>query len=314
MIWALVIFCLLLSFVLSGCESAVLAVTRVRVRHAAFERNDAVAKRLLPLIEERDATLASVTLVNHITNLAAFLIVTWRLVQWLGNQGYAVAFFLALPIFLVGLEVVPKKLFRRFPFRMLRHLTPLLVVVGWLRPVFRGLIRRTESLEGEVGKTAQLSQGRADLVDLANVLAERGQMETSAAQLIKRILSYRRLTAQDLMLPLNRSYALSPEMTTSAALILSRERACDWLPVMGPDGKIIGVFEAPFCPPNLPQDRLVRQHMRALDTVASGDKALHVLQRMRRRGRMVAIVSDAAHEAIGLVTEDDLLRPLFSDQ
>ncbi|MCP5560055.1 MAG: DUF21 domain-containing protein [Verrucomicrobiaceae bacterium] len=314
MIWAIVCLCLVLSFLLSGCESAVLAVTRVRVRHAANEKGDHSAKRLLPLIEERDATLAAVTLVNHLTNLGAFLIVTWRLVQWLGNAGYAAAFFLALPVFLIGLEVLPKKLFRRFPFRMLRNLTPLLVVVGWLRPVFRGLIRRTEGLGEDTGKPAQLSQARSDLIDLANMLAERGQMEPSAAQLVRHILNYRRLTAQDLMLPLNRSYALSPEMTTSAALILSRERACDWLPVMGTDGKIIGVFEAPFCPPNLPEDRLVRQHMRALDTVASGDTALSVLQRMRRRGRMVAIVSDGSHDAVGLVTEDDLLRPLFSDQ
>jgi Mg2+/Co2+ transporter CorB len=38
MIWAIVCLCLVLSFLLSGCESAVLAVTRVRVRHAPMKR------------------------------------------------------------------------------------------------------------------------------------------------------------------------------------------------------------------------------------------------------------------------------------
>ena len=46
MIWAIVCLCLVLSFLLSGCESAVLAVTRVRVRHAANEKGDPVARRL----------------------------------------------------------------------------------------------------------------------------------------------------------------------------------------------------------------------------------------------------------------------------
>ena len=52
MLTLVVIVCLLVSFVLAGCEAALLAVSRVRVRHAANE-GDRRAKRLLPMIEEQ---------------------------------------------------------------------------------------------------------------------------------------------------------------------------------------------------------------------------------------------------------------------
>jgi Mg2+/Co2+ transporter CorB len=143
MLTLVVIVCLLVSFVLAGCEAALLAVSRVRVRHAANE-GDRRAKRLLPMIENRDAMLGAVTVANHVAALGAFLLMAWKLVGWAGQEGYAVAFLLGLPVFLVGLEILPKKLFRRYPFRMLRRAVPLLRVVGIFRPLFGGLLGRRE--------------------------------------------------------------------------------------------------------------------------------------------------------------------------
>jgi Mg2+/Co2+ transporter CorB len=73
MTWLLLILCLALSFMLSGLESAVMAVSRVRVRHAA-SAGDRRARGLLPLLEDRDALIGCITVANHLTNLAAFLL------------------------------------------------------------------------------------------------------------------------------------------------------------------------------------------------------------------------------------------------
>ena len=92
----LLLISLALSFALSGLESAVLAVSRVRVRHAA-SAGDRRAARLLPLVEDRDALLGAITVANHVTNLAAFLIIAWKLARVSGAWGYLVAFAVALP-------------------------------------------------------------------------------------------------------------------------------------------------------------------------------------------------------------------------
>lgn len=307
MTWiALLIVALLLSFALSGLESAVLAVSRVRVRHAAGS-GDKRALQLLPLIEDRDALLGAITVTNHVTNLAAFLIIAWKLVRISGPWGYLAAFIIALPVFLIGLEVLPKKLFRRYPFRSLRTLTPLVLLVGLVRPLFRSLIKpRPEDAD-----VPDQSSGRDDLRHQAQVLSRQGQLSPGAARLIQRALDYRKLRTSSIMRPLTRSIALAGDLPISTALIMAREHRVTTLPVIGDKGQFVGVLDLAALPPHLPPDRLVRHHMRTLDAVQSRDSALQTLQRMRKRGRTLSLVLDDKQEPVGLASEEDLLRHLM---
>lgn len=307
MTWFLLLaIALTLSFALSGLESAVLAVSRVRVRHAAGS-GDRRAMSLLPLIEDRDALLGAITVTNHITNLVAFLIIAWKLVRVSGPWGYFIAFILALPVFLVVLEVLPKKLFRRYPFRSLRTLTPLVLCVGLVRPLFRSL---STPPKGETSVPDQ-STGRDDLSHQADLLSRQGQLSTGAERLIRRTLNYRRLRTSSVMRPLTRSIALSGELPLETALIMAREHAVTTLPVLGDKGQFVGVLDLGSLPGHLPQDRLVRHHMRTLDSVHAQDSALVTLQRMRKRARTLVLVLDEKQEPVGLASEEDLLHHLM---
>jgi CBS domain containing-hemolysin-like protein len=307
MLAVLVGLCLLMSFVLAGCEGALLAVSRVRVRHAASE-GDARARRLLPLIEDRDAMLGAVTVANHIASLGAFLVMAWKLVKLYGEAGYAVAFLLGLPVFLVGLEVLPKKLFRRYPFRMLRGVVPLLQAVGFFRPLFGGLLRQEEVGDREVPVE---SAARDDLRTLSALLTRQGQISAGSEGLIGNVLDYRRMRVRDLMVPLRHSVALAPEVPVHVAVELARTNGLEAVPVLGDNGSFIGVFEPALCGPHLPQDRMVRQHMRTLEQVREDEMALRALQRLRKRGRTVALVVTEGEVPCGVVTEEALLRPLL---
>ncbi|MEN3941141.1 CNNM domain-containing protein [Prosthecobacter sp. SYSU 5D2] len=307
MTWVLLlIITLTLSFALSGLESAVIAVSRVRVRHAAGS-GDRRAIRLLPLIEDRDALLGAITVTNHITNLAAFLIIAWKLVRISGPWDYFIAFIIALPIFLIGLEVLPKKLFRRYPFRSLRTLTPLVLCVGQVRPLFRALA----DPRAEAASIPDQSHGRDDLHHQAEVLSKQGQLSPGAASLIQRSLHYRRLRTSAVMRPLTRSIALSGELHLETALIMAREHAVTTLPVLGEQGQFVGVLDLATLPAHSPPDRLVRHHMRTLDAVHANDSALLTLQRMRKRARTLVLVLDEKNEPVGLASEEDLLAHLM---
>lgn len=309
MLGFVVLLCLLASFMLAGCEAALLAVSRVRVRHAANE-GDLRAKKLLPMIENRDAMLGAVTVANHVAALGAFLLMAWKLVGWIGQEGYVVAFSLGLPLFLVGLEILPKKLFRRYPFRMLRRALPLLRLVGVFRPVFGGLLRRREGGRSSE-EVPEDSAARGDLRELALALARQGQISTSSSALIRKVLDYRRLRVRDVMVTLKHSVALAPEVPVHVAVELARGHGLEAVPVLSDDGSFVGVFEPALCGPHLPQDRMVRQHMRALEQLGENEPALRALQRLRRRGRMVALAVTLADVPCGVVTEEALLRPLL---
>jgi CBS domain containing-hemolysin-like protein len=303
----LLLVSLALSFALSGLESAVIAVSRVRVRHAA-SAGDRRAARLLPLVEDRDALLGAITVANHVTNLAAFLIIAWKLVRVSGGWGYLAAFVVALPIFLIGLEVLPKKLFRRYPFRTIRALFPLVLIIGLFRPLFR-LMARTQSTD--TAAVPNQSAGRDDLRHQARTLEHQHQLSSGAARLIHQVLDYRQLRAADVMRPLTRSVALAPDLPLSSALILARENGTSTLPVIGDKGRFVGVIDLATLPKDMPPDRLVRQHMRTLDSVHDHDSALNSLQRMRKRGRSLCLVLDDSELPAGILHEEDLLRQLM---
>ena len=303
---AALLFTLALSFALSGLESAVLTVSRVRMRHAA-SAGDRRAARLLPLVEDRDALLGAITVSNHISNLAAFLLIVWHLPPQAGPWGILLAFLLALPLFLVGLEVLPKKLFRRYPFRSLRALAPLVLFAGLFRPVFRALAvtaLRPQDVPAQ-------SSGRDDLGHHADQLSRQGLLSPGAARLVRRILDYRQCRAGALMRPLARAVALPSEQPLESALIYARQHDLATLPVMGDDGRFIGVLDLARLPPSLPPGRRVRHHMRTLETVHVHDAALAALQRLRRRGQTLALVRDDSGDAVGLLREEDLLARLL---
>lgn len=305
--------CLMLSFLLSGLESAVMAVSRVRVRHAAAN-GDRRARGLLPLIEDRDALLGCITVANHIANLTVFLLIALPLVRHASVLESTLVFLFSLPVFLIGLEVVPKKLFRRFPFRSLRSVSSLLHLIGIARPLFRSftpVAKNPERSEEATSSTTSESQRRDDLKQLARALASEQQLSASATRLIEHILDFRRLTAADLMQPLNRSVALAAELPLGTALILAREQNRPVLPVLGEAGAFIGVLDTTELPTNHPPDRLVRHHMRTIDAIHASESALRSLQRLRKQGRRLAIVIDAHGQPVGLLAEEHLLTPLM---
>ncbi|MCB1276887.1 CNNM domain-containing protein [Prosthecobacter sp.] len=311
MTWFFLIVCLALSFMLSGLESAVMAVSRVRVRHAASE-GDRRARSLLPLLEDRDALIGCITVANHLTNLTAFMLVAFPVIHQASLWGYVLAFVIALPVFLIGLEVMPKKLFRRYPFRSMRSISPLVHLVGLARPLFRVVAGARPSADtNEVPSEARQIRSRDDLKALAQELATQHQLSSNATRLIERVLDYKRLRTADVMQPLARSVALAAEIPVSTALIVAREQNCTVLPVLGDTGSFIGVLDTSELPATIPPDRLVRHHMRTLDAIPGSLPALHTLQRLRKSGRRLAIVIDERQAPLGLVTEERLLEPLM---
>lgn len=307
MIWLALAVALVLSFLFSGIESAVMSVSRVRIRHAADEGVPRAAA-LLRLIEDRDALLGAVTVANHVANLAAFIIITWKLLQMLGQWGYAAGFLIALPVFLIGLEIVPKTLFRRYPFRILLYLFPLVTTTGWFRLPFkaiRGMQGRTEDEQDE-------SSAREDLKTLTASLAGQKLLSPASAALIARVIDFKRWKTGDLMVPLARTAAVPPDLAVNDALHLAAERGFLALPVMDADGTFAGILEILSLPAGLPADRLVRQHMRIAEETTSTTPALETLQRLRKRGRTLAIVKDGVTgKPSGIIAEEDLLAPLL---
>lgn len=107
MIWVIIALSLPAAFLLSGIGSALLNVSRVRARHAA-EEGDRTAARLARLLEHRNELHHAVTVLQHLLALSAFACCLMVLIGWFGRWGWLAAVVLLIPVFLVGLEFVPR--------------------------------------------------------------------------------------------------------------------------------------------------------------------------------------------------------------
>ena len=306
----LLLVSLVLSFLLSGLETAVLSVSRVRVRHAAEEK-DRKAARLLKLLDDRDGLLGALTIANHVANVVAFGLICLQLVKHFGDRGYVFGFIIALPVFIVGLEVLPKNLFRRYPFRGLLRFLPLIQLVGF----FRGLLRPIRTLPPiAVEERDPMKSGREDFSRLLGEMSDQKLLPASAVELIRRVLQSRPVTAATVMVPMDRVISISAEASAEEARNLAHQHQISSLVVSDPgSGNRIGVIDTTTLPAKLPPDRIVRHFTRSIDHVEANAPALSILQRLRRRGHHLALVTTGrendAH--IGLVTEDDIIASLL---
>ena len=138
--------CLLASFLYAGIEAGLLSLSRARLR-SRIHQGERGAVRLGRLLTHPGRLLATVLLVTNFADVAALVLITDASVRWFGRAGYFVAGAAMLPVYLLGLQLLPKALFRRFPYRATAALAGLLEgttrVLGPLLSAGRFLLGRT---------------------------------------------------------------------------------------------------------------------------------------------------------------------------
>src|SRR5713101_366060 len=123
----IILACWAISFLFNGIEAGLLAVDPVRLRHQV-KLNRPAAVCLDRLLKTPGHLLVTVLLITNFADIVALLLLTRFFVSRFGLPGFAISIAVALPIYLFILNVLPKSLFRRFPFRALSLLARLLEI------------------------------------------------------------------------------------------------------------------------------------------------------------------------------------------
>ena len=300
--------CLMVSFIFSGVEAGLLAVNPARLR-ARARAGEPAARRLERLLQRPERLLATSLLVMNFMDLAALALLTDTLVNALGLWGYAVAFPILLPIFLVGVRLLPKALFRRFPYRTLALLAGSLEFTSRL---LAPLVALAAALSRRLGLGRAFDPLRLSIAreQFGTLVASDASLKPVQREMITRTLAFRRLLAREVAHPLPPVLADREDLRLEEAIGFARENRSDVV-VTVDDQNHPTVIERTFDLLVAP-DRGV--HLRAWAApalIAAPDEPAHrVLRRMRAARREVsAIVQDG--RAIGIVRIDDLLQAML---
>src|SRR5215831_18563338 len=308
-----IVCCWIISFFFNGIESGLLSIDPVRLRQNVKRRVPA-ALQLNRLLKHPERLLATVLLVTNAADIIALLLLTSQLFRSYGYAGFLFALVIALPVYLFALSVLPKSLFRRFPFRALVWLAGVLELTSILFSPLLELGARLGKLllPGRAGKRGRLFAAREELKQITTESEREGALTATERAMIHSVVDFRSAKVRDVMLPSAKVASLHSGASTQEALELSASTGLDRLPVIAPDGQPAGLVNVLDILLERNGNKPLSEYVRRIVTATIDEPAYRIMQQLRAARLGVAAVVDQKKNFRGIVTTDDLIRRLVS--
>jgi CBS domain containing-hemolysin-like protein len=319
----LVGFCSILSFLFSGMEAGVFALSRLRIRQQ-MRAGKRQARVLHGFLENTENFLWTIFVGNTLVNFVAVSLVVFTLLQSLGLAQRPALLLLVLVglvfLFYAFCDLLPKMLFRLYPnrlclalaipFRFIHSaLAPLVSLMAWIS---KGLLRWS----GGRTFTGNLFGSREEL---RQAIHESGVALTSEERaMINRVLDLQNLIVGEIALPMSKVLTATAQMSASDLLELYRQHRFSRVPVWRGSGqirRIVGIvnLQALLYAPELPPNKTAGDFLKPALYLNEAVRLEDALQLMQRSGHRLAIVLGPDGSEAGIISLQDILKVVFGE-
>ncbi len=310
-----------LSFFLSGMESGVFALSRLRVRQL-MRAGKPRAAVLHGYLEKPEDFLWTIMVGNTLANFVAASLMIITLEQKFGSQPALVwVIFLTGGFFFYALcELLPKMLFLTFPNRLCMVLVgPFRLVHATLAPLVACLSRMARGLLRWTGGRRFTGHLFGTREEFRLVMQESAQAFTSEERaMINRVLDLQHLTVGQITTPLQKAVTLSTSTAMNDVLRLCRERGLTRLPVWREEGnrrRIVGVLSLKtlLYQSDFDAGKTAGDYVKPALYLNDEMRLEEALRRMQRSGQRLAIVLGRDQRELGIVSLQDILKFIFGE-
>ena len=313
--------CLAMSFLFSGMEAGVFALSRLRIRRLARAGRPS-AKLLRGFLENPEDFLWTILVGNTLAN---FLILGWVIVklhEWLVWHRALIVIIFAAAVFLFYalFDLLPKMLFRAHPNQLClaaaNVFRPVHVV---LRPLVWLVKAASTALLNWTGGRAFTGRLFGNREEMRAVMQESGQALTSDERaMVNRVLDLQNFTVRQIATPLTQTVAVEAQAPIRDVLALAREKKLSRLPVWETrDGqrRIAGLLalDVLLFRGDLDLEKSASASMAPALFVDEGMRLEIALRLMQRAGHRLAIVLGRDRSEIGIVSLEDILKVMFGE-
>ena len=308
-------FFLLMSLFLSGSETALTAVNRMKV-HLRANQGDVKSQKLEKLIAKPDRMITTILIGNNIANIMLPTLVTTIAITEGWEVGIATAI-LTVVLILFG-EVLPKTIAATFSDRVAYLVAPVisfLVVIlkplTWLLSQFTNIFIRIIS-KGTVKEATMTKEELRSMVDIAST---EGTFEEDESERIKGVLDFPHKDVSDVMSTHRTdTVGIALDSTYEEVRDLILDSSYTRYPVYEESmDNVVGLFYSKkliewSMNPNLTLEELMDDNPLFVVQSVSVEK---VFKMMMAKKKHMAVILDEYGGTLGIVTHEDIIEEMI---
>jgi putative hemolysin len=315
----ILIILLLLSSFFSASETALMSLSKIKVRHMAKE-NVKGSELLMRLIKNPSKILGAILIGNNIVNIAASALATSLSIKYFGSSGVGVATGIMTVLVLIFGEITPKSIAAANAEKIsLKIARPLSFIKMLLTPLTYILTHLTSAiiriLGGEKNKSSPFIT-EEEFRTMVDVGHEEGVLETGEKELIHNVFEFTDLQVRDVMT--QRLDIASMDRTLSydeISDIFKHEKYSRLLVYESNIDNPVGILHVKdliyYARENEPFD--INKYMRKPFFTYEYKSIAKLFSEMRKNRVSIAVVLDEYGGTAGIVTIEDLVEEIVGD-
>ena len=315
---AIFIVCLLLSAFFSASETALLSVSKIRMRTLAEEGNKR-AKNVEKLLENTDALLSTILVGNNLVNILATSLTTSLAISMFGSSGVGIATAIVTVLILIFAEITPKSLSAKYSDTLALSVAqalsflvvlfkPIVVVLNFIS----GLIIRLFGGKLEVAPAIT----EEEIKTVVTVGHEAGVLETEEKEMIHNVFAFGDTEIREIMTPRINVVSVGDDVTYEELMETYKKEQFSRLLVHSQSyDEVIGVLNMKdLLFKNIePSTFNVTDYMRDAYIVYEFNHVSDVFASMRNARVSMAVVLDEYGVMSGLVTFEDIIEEIVGN-
>lgn len=312
------IILIMLSSFFSASETALMSISKIRVRHMA-EENIKGANRVKELVDNPSSLLASILVGNNVVNIASSSLATVLAISLIGSKGVAISTILMTIIVLIFGEITPKTLASQNSEQVsLRVANPIFIVSKILKPVV--IITTTISnffikLLGGKSDSNKPFITEDELKTIVDVSEEEGILNLEEKDMIHNVFQFGDLYAKDVMVQRVDIIALDIEESLDKIISVIKEEGFSRIPIYSDTiDNIVGILNVKdiiFMEDT--KNFTLKNYMREITYTYEFRKVTELFKDMNKNRQHMVVVLDEYGGTVGIVTIEDLIEEIVGD-
>ena len=320
LLFAILVLCFVLSAFFSCSETALLSVSKIRMRTLAEEGNK-TAKLVERLVNDTDSLLSTILVGNNLVNIGASSLSTVLAIEFFGDAGAGIATGVVTLIILIFGEITPKSLAAKYADSISMSIAPIIsLLVTILKPIvfvlniLTGLIVKIFGGANHTSPTLT----EEELKTYVTVSHEEGIIEEEEKEMIHNVFEFGDTEIREIMTPRIHVVSIPDDVTYAELLDIYKEQRFSRIPVHNNEDNddIIGVLNVKdLLLAQIDKDNFkVTDYIRPAFVVYEFNHISDVFERMRSSKKAsLAIVLDEYGIMSGIVTIEDMIEEIVGE-